>query len=516
MGIAFSSPAEALRLQRTHLRDVSHDGDLADVLDLYHERDSGGSDQDEVLPPPHDRLSFPSVTDDARSSPRTTPLGAVTGSEAGPCLRGDQSPPVMENLAISSPDASQPRVSDTSALRDRYGFRCESQHIGRDAYLAWSALYQETQARRRKKWDGLLSESGLSPADGRPVHFPSRSIKLQRYVRKGIPAEYRGQAWFFYADGPRRLRDNPGLYEQLVVTAGTLDDLNAELIERDLHRTFPDNIHFKPDGYLKPTQTHNGGTITLDPDEPALIASLRRVLQAFSLHRPQVGYCQSLNFIAGLLLLFLDEEKSFWMLVIVTTTYLPNSHDANLEGANIDQAVLMLSIRDSLPAIWTKMGGDIDGVPNSGSPNVADIVTDLPPITLVTAAWFMSAFTGILPIETTLRVWDCFFYEGSKILFRMALTILKIGEPQILASQEFIEIFQIVQSLPRDMLDPGVLIEACFRRRNAFGQLSQKDIDQRRVKVARMRQKTNRHRESRDDIKLTRPGKAGNRSVFRR
>jgi len=54
---------------------------------------------------------------------------------------------------------------------------------------------------------------------------------------------------------------------------------------------------------------------------------------------PRIGYCQSLNFLAGLLLLFLPEEKAFWMLYIMTQTHLPRTHEMNLEGSSVDQWV---------------------------------------------------------------------------------------------------------------------------------------------------------------------------------
>lgn len=46
-------------------------------------------------------------------------------------------------------------------------------------------------------------------------------------------------------------------------------------------------------------------------------AALRRVLLAFSMHQPQVGYCQSMNYLAAMLLLALEqsEESAFWILV---------------------------------------------------------------------------------------------------------------------------------------------------------------------------------------------------------
>jgi len=61
----------------------------------------------------------------------------------------------------------------------------------------------------------------------------------------------------------------------------------------------------------------------------------------------------------------------------------------------------MTSVRESLPHIWQKIGGGLDGseVELNG--------TGLPPVTLCTSSWFMSGFIGSLPIETILRVWDC-------------------------------------------------------------------------------------------------------------
>ena len=40
--------------------------------------------------------------------------------------------------------------------------------------------------------------------------------------------------------------------------------------------------------------------------------ALRHVLQAYALHNPNIGYCQSLNFIGGMMLLYLSEEDAFW------------------------------------------------------------------------------------------------------------------------------------------------------------------------------------------------------------
>ncbi|KAH0559603.1 hypothetical protein GP486_003877 [Trichoglossum hirsutum] len=370
--------------------------------------------------------------------------------------------------------------------RDRYGFRKVTQHVTLEQYEVWNTQYTENLHRRRRKWTVLLKESGL-PTEN-PLRFPPKSAKTKRYVRKGIPPEWRGAAWFWYGGGYARMQKHPGLYSELVGKAerGEINEGDVELIERDLNRTFPDNIRFKPD-LPPPTKdgVHNEKQSGEEHhQETEIVKSLRRVLQAFSIHAPRIGYCQSLNFLAGLLLLFMEEEKAFWMLNIITQVYLPGTHEVNLEGANVDLGVLMTSVRESLPAVWAKIGGELDGgtnPDNEGRGNGAPLSTRLPPITLCTTAWFMSCFIGTLPIETVLRVWDSFFFEGSKILFRVALAIFKVGEPQIRAVSDPMEIFQVVQTIPRRLVDASALMEVCFKRRNGFGHISQETIDARRL-----------------------------------
>ena len=44
--------------------------------------------------------------------------------------------------------------------------------------------------------------------------------------------------------------------------------------------------------------------------------ALRRVLVAYSVHEPVVGYCQGMNYLAAMLLLCMRqcEEEAFWVL----------------------------------------------------------------------------------------------------------------------------------------------------------------------------------------------------------
>ena len=354
---------------------------------------------------------------------------------------------IMSGDALRSQSPEPPPIQPPTATRDQYGFLKASHNISLSQYDAWYNGYRPNQERRTKKWTSYLREQRLPTY--LPTQFPRPSTKTERFIRKGIPPAWRGPAWFFYAGGQAYLDRHSGLYTSLATRSeSSLSSNDKEAIERDLHRTFPDNIHFKPDSHISGASS----------PEPPLLISLRRVLRAFALHNPRIGYCQSLNFLAGLLLLFLPEEKCFWMLHIITTIYLPGTHEVSLEGANVDLWVLMVALRSTMPNIWAKVG-------SAGTPG-DDLIGNarLPPISLCTTSWFMSLFIGTLPIESVLRVWDILFYEGSRTLFRVALTIFKLGEAKIREVSDPMELFQVVQGLPRGMIDARGLIMTMNRR----------------------------------------------------
>ncbi|KAI2611942.1 RabGAP/TBC [Hypoxylon sp. NC1633] len=444
---------------------------VRDSAAIFHNPDMRQSLADEVIE---------DISDSAHADPNAQ-RGDEEADEAESDDMDDWKPP---------PPSRQPTVStipEDDDERDRYGFRKSNQYVSREQYDGWNQGYTEYLARRRKKWNAFLREHGLMT--DRPNRFPPRSNKTKRFIRKGIPPDWRGAAWFYYAGGPAIVAKHAGLYDSLLKQKAK--DVDVEAIERDLHRTFPDNVKFRSS--QSPTATDTGSQQTAKVGESAhkvkerpMISSLRRVLHAFAIYNPRIGYCQSLNFLAGLLLLFVQtEEQVFWLLNIITRVYLPGTHETSLEGANVDLGVLMSSLRDAMPNVWAKIGGELDGTDAMWTKSWKHRhnkieSTRLPPITLCMTAWFMSCFIGTLPIETTLRVWDVFFYEGSKTLFRIALAVFKLGESEIKAVGDPMEIFQVVQTIPRRLVDANGLIEACFKRRNGFGHLSQETIEQKR------------------------------------
>lgn len=376
-------------------------------------------------------------------------------------------------------NGASPRLQKTTAAveRDRYGFKKTSDKISVQQYNAWALKYEDHISRRRNKWVSLMSKQGLLTND--PKKFPDMSEKVKRYARKGYPPEWRGAMWWYYSGGQHLIKQKEmvGLYASLVARVYR-DELNKDdkdAIERDLDRTFPDNIHFRPE---PATDLLDGDS----DDEPALIKDLREVLSCFALNNPNIGYCQSLNFIAGLLLLFLkqDKERVFVLLTIITQNHLPGAHARNL--ANTEVNVLMMLIKDYLPKVWASIN-DTDLI-NSGAGSHAHPSSKFqrqPTVALSCTSWFMSIFVGVLPIETVLRVWDAFLYEGPRALYRYALAIFKLGEGEIRKYRPGDgELFMTVQNLPRMCLDPNILHDLAFVKKG-FGNLSQNVIDQKRL-----------------------------------
>lgn len=428
--------------------------------------------KEEIMEPDASKTTLPEETSPRQPSPPNLSIDvSVTKLDSNSAANQPIPSPRYSTIIRVSGKVPPPFLAGTDD-RDRYGFRKTTHHVSRDQFEAWNKPYTAFADNRRQKWVKLMESSGL-PAEN-PVTFPPKSNVIKRYVRKGIPCDYRGAAWFYYAGGYQHMHPNPGHYTRLVNEAMSSPiNTDKEHIERDLYRTFPDNIHFKPEMTADMAGADEKGDNVPKHSsviiETQLIRSLRRVLYAFALHNPRIGYTQSLNFITGMLLLFLPEEKAFWMLHIITTELLPATHEISLEGANVDMWILMVLLRENMPNVYTKLVTTTPTVSRSKAPALT-VNMRLPDITLGLTNWLMSMFIGSLPFETTLRVWDCFFYEGSKTFFRVAMGIFKAGEREIMSVSDPMEVFQIVQTIPKRLLDANALLEESMSRKYRMGQ----------------------------------------------
>lgn len=187
--------------------------------------------------------------------------------------------------------------------------------------------------------------------------------------------------------------------------------------------------------------------------------SLFHVLVAYAHHNKEVGYCQGLNYIAGLLLIVTkDEESAFWLLKTLLDNTVRSYHTKSMDGLKIDTAVLRQLLIQRAPQVNQRL--EVVGLPCA----------------VMSTKWLICMFAEVLPTETVLRIWDCIFLEGDKILFRVSLTLLVGQQLAIEQSEDIVALATLLQDIVKSaaVVDCHQFMESVFR---VPGTLKRTDIE---------------------------------------
>ncbi|KAK6195609.1 hypothetical protein SNE40_001000 [Patella caerulea] len=307
---------------------------------------------------------------------------------------------------------------------DGYGFKRTEDFDYKD-YEEFMSQYLSVLARRASRWKDIVGTDESSV---------SKSSKVKRFCRKGIPNEHRAMVWMSVTNADVSLRQNTGLYEKYINEK--LEPKVEESIKLDIHRTFPDNIYFA------------------DIQDPqAMRRPLKHVLTAIARKNTRIGYCQGMNFLAGLLLLAIqNEEKVFWLMDTVINKILPDFYGPDMLALKAEQELLGEVVKWKLP----------------------DVHAHLEELSvqwcLIGMKWFICLYADVMPVETVLRIWDCLFLEGPKILLRVALTLIKLNREKILACRTFPEAVDLFRDLVKDpsTLHCHTFLESIFKETGSF------------------------------------------------
>ncbi|XP_038904800.1 ecotropic viral integration site 5 protein homolog isoform X2 [Benincasa hispida] len=276
--------------------------------------------------------------------------------------------------------------------------------------------------------DGIVGD-GVSQA-----HLFTWKEELECLVRGGLPKDLRGEVWqAFVGVKTRRIEK---YYQDLLdqETNCSADNENnipsgvpiklKKQIEKDIPRTFPGH----------PALDENGRD------------SLRRLLLAYALHNPSVGYCQAMNFFAGILLLLMPEENAFWTLVGIIDDYFDGYYTEEMIESQVDQLVFEELMRERFPKLVKHL--DYLGVQ----------------VAWITGPWFLSIFVNMLPWESVLRVWDVLLFEGNRVmLFRTALALMELYGPALVTTKDAGDAITLLQSLAGSTFDSSQLVlTACM------------------------------------------------------
>ncbi|KAK6933293.1 Rab-GTPase-TBC domain [Dillenia turbinata] len=274
--------------------------------------------------------------------------------------------------------------------------------------------------------------------------------ELEVLVRGGVPMALRGELWQAFVGVRARRVDK---YYQDLLTSDTKHGDNVEnhstqveisersstesvsvpekwkgQIEKDLPRTFPGHPALDEDGRN----------------------ALRRLLTAYARHNPSVGYCQAMNFFAGLLLLLMPEENAFWTLMGIIDDYFDGYYSEEMIESQVDQLAFEELVRERFPKLVNHL--DYLGVQ----------------VAWVTGPWFLSIFMNMLPWESVLRVWDVLLFEGNRVmLFRTALALMELYGPALVTTKDAGDAVTLLQSLAGSTFDSSQLVlTACMGYQN--------------------------------------------------
>ncbi|EFJ51370.1 hypothetical protein VOLCADRAFT_116378 [Volvox carteri f. nagariensis] len=302
-----------------------------------------------------------------------------------------------------------------SAPHDIYGFPIsyKGPHQAFDYQRA-----QNLYAVQEKAWEKYAAEKRLSGGKS----------KLKKLIRRGVPPKHRHWVWFEVSGAKQLMASQPGnsYYSNLVKAAASMCKVTAQ-VELDLPRTFPGHP------YLSCPETGQ--------------AAMRRILTSYSLRNPKVGYCQGLNFVVGVILLAVerDEECTFWLLAaLVEKICYQGSFGDNLCGCHVEMKTLQDLVHAKIPKLGAHM--------KATNCDMSLVATD----------WFLTLYCVSMPAESACRVLDALLNEGAKVLFRVALALLKTAENRLLQLDNAGELMKWVKDFVGGILHIDPLMQIAF------------------------------------------------------
>ena len=296
-------------------------------------------------------------------------------------------------------------------------------------------------------WEKLLNSSSSVAAD-----FPT----LARAVEKGVPKPRRGEVWQTLVNTRNTMEtqqpswcrhaahDDYSLsshsvdYENFPLLDEPYEDLLGQLTSHqhaiiiDLGRTFPTQKYFQA---------------SLGPGQ----LSLYNLLKAYSLLDSQVGYCQGLSFIGGVLLMHLEEKEAYYMLrYLMLELGLRRQYLPDMAALQVELYQMARLLRDSHRDLYEHLEE------NEISP------------TLYAAPWFLTLFASQFPLGFVVRVFgklfnifffrflmksfftrnfilkknyfvcsDLVFMNGMSMVFRVALSLIADHKDLLLQCRNF-------------------------------------------------------------------------------
>ena len=190
------------------------------------------------------------------------------------------------------------------------------------------------------------------------------------------------------------------LYNNILILANDLRNKDekfsyvSEQINKDINRTF----------YTEKFKKGNGKEM------------LYNILIAIAFIRPEIGYCQGMNFIVGALINFIDnEEKCFWIFLnFIDNIELKMIYLQKTPDYLIKLYQLKYFIKENYPKLFPHL-------------KINQICPDI-----FFSKWILTIFSNFLPFETLYNVWDLFIIDKWKAIFTFSIIMVHYMKDQLM------------------------------------------------------------------------------------
>lgn len=307
---------------------------------------------------------------------------------------------------------------------DSFGFlknQKDNQNLSRNIFNEEDIQKEHS---RLIKWNIILNDYGK--------YESNNYSKLKSKTRKGVPDCLRTTVWQLFAKIDQ-LRDNKTkVYKHLL--EGENDQTDESVIIKDLNRTFPKHVLF---------------TNILGKGQRELYC----VLTAYSKYNRETGYVQGMGFLTALFLTYMDEESAFWMLHSLMINYnLQSFFMKDFPGLRKSLYVYLSLMKKHIPKVYCLLR-DKKVYP-----------------TMYAAQWFFTFFSCVFKFDILVRIFDSLLLEGFKVIYRIALGIMKVNENKLISKRGFEDLMNELRQITENVTCDSLL-------KGSFGiSFSRKDI----------------------------------------
>lgn len=226
----------------------------------------------------------------------------------------------------------------------------------------------------RQTWEALLASPAAQAVDA----------DVRAAVLDGVPSSLRGAVWRWLAARHELGTLDARPYLDLLLQPC----IYRHAIKIDVDRTFPEHPLF---------QRRWG------PGQQSLF----NCMQAYSVVDAEVGYCQGLSFVGGLLLMNLNEQEAFRVLLrFMYTMLMRRQYMPDMVPLQIQLYQFSRLLHDHCPAVFAHFEQHA-----------------IEPF-LYATPWFLSVFSSQFPVAFCERVMDWILVDGLMVVFRVALTVV--------------------------------------------------------------------------------------------